>query len=442
MSDNLRTQSGPWCGGLTDSSVMIRASILRSVTTARVIVAEDEALSTNATAHDAVSLWVDPDRSYRHQIVTFVPEGLKADTNYFFRLELDGDRTRALPGRFRTAPRSGEPLGFRFALGGCAKPKFFGGGRPEAYKALAGMSDLLFFFHLGDFHYENVGDESVVPRLEAYDDTLRREGIGELFRQLPLAYCWDDHDFLGNNSEGGDPDNQVARRFARDAYDIYVPHYPLASSTEGIYQSFRIGRVLFLLTDSRFAKSPRSGSGTSGKTVLGVNQKTWLKSELLRGKDLDLIVWASSIPWIGAEDAGEDYWAGYATERAELCQHLVDHDIRNVCMISADAHMVAIDDGSHGGYAAGGRGGFPVFQAAALESSESEKGGPYSMGDENGQPGPGIAGNRQFGVFEVVYGGGSGPRVIWTAFRAEKGTSTVTPLLRHEFPARQTFAGF
>lgn len=442
MSDNLRTQSGPWCGGLTDSSVMIRASILRSVTGARVIVAEDEGLSANATAHDATSLWVDPDRSYRHQIVTFVPSGLKADTNYFFRLELDGDRTRALPGRFRTAPRSGEPLGFRFALGGCAKPKPFGGGRPEAYKALAGMSDLLFFFHLGDFHYENVGDESVVPRLEAYDDTLRREGIGDLFRQLPLAYCWDDHDFLGNNSEGGDPDNQVARRFARDAYDIYVPHYPLASSTEGIYQSFRIGRVLFLLTDSRFAKSPRSGSGTSGKTVLGVNQKTWLKGELLRGKDLDLIVWASSIPWIGAEEPGEDYWAGYATERAELCQHLVDHDIRNVCLISADAHMVAIDDGSHGGYAAGGRGGFPVFQAAALESPESEKGGPYSIGNENGQPGPGIAGNRQFGVFEVVYGGASGPRVIWTAFRAAKETSIVTPLLRHEFPARQTFAGF
>ena len=71
--------------------------------------------------------------------------------------------------------------------------------------------------------------------------------------------------------------------------------------------------MLFLLTDSRFSKSPRRGSGTSGKTVLGINQKAWLKSQLLRGKDLDLIVWAGSIPWIGAEEAGEDYWAGYAT---------------------------------------------------------------------------------------------------------------------------------
>ena len=443
MAENLRTQAGPWCGGLTDSSVVIRASVLKSVARARVIVAENEQLTANPTVHDAVNVWKDPDRSYRHQVVTFVPGGLEPATGYFFRLELDGDAAKALPGRFRTAPQLGRPLGFRFALGGCARPKlFFGGSRPEAYKAIAGMSDLLFFFHLGDFHYENIGDESVVPRLEAYDDTLRREGIGDLFRQLPLAYCWDDHDFLGNDAEGGDPRKEVARRFARDAYDIYVPHYPLASTTEGIHQSFQIGRVLFLLTDSRFAKSPRKGSGSAGKTVLGANQKTWLKSELLRGKDLDLIVWASSIPWIGEDEAGEDYWAGYAAERADLCQHLVDHDIRNVCMISADAHMVAIDDGSHSGYAAGKRGGFPVFQAAALESLESEKGGPYSIGNEHGQTGPGIAGSRQFGVFEVDYSGSAGPVVKWTGFRAEKESTTVTPLMRYEFPARQTFSGF
>ena len=442
MPDNLRTQAGPWCGGLTDTSAVIRASILRSVATARVIVAENEALSANPAVHDAVSLWIDPDRSYRHQVATFVPGGLRPATNYFFRIELDGDRTDALPGRFRTAPPLGQATGFRFALSGCAKPKLFGGTRPEAYKAIGATSDLLFFFHLGDFHYHNIGDESVVPRLEAYDDTLRREGIGDLFRQLPIAYTWDDHDFLGNNSEGGDPGNAVRRRFARDAYDIYVPHYPLASTVDGIYQSFQIGRVLFLLTDGRFAKSPRSGSGTSGKTVLGVNQKAWLKRELLRGKDLDLIVWASSIPWIGDDDPGEDFWAGYASERTELCEFLVANAIRNVCMISADAHMVAMDDGSHAGYAAGGRGGFPVFQAAALESPESEKGGPYSLGADHGGVGPGLAGNRQFGVFEIDYGNPSAPRVIWKAFAAEKNTAAVTELLRHEFPAQQTFAGF
>ena len=187
MSEHLCTQAGPWCGGLTESSIVIRASVLRSVARARAIVAEDERLSTGVTVHDAVSLWTDPRRSYRHQIATFVPTGLQPDTRYFFRLELDGDVTKALPGRFRTAPALGGSRGFRFALSGCARPKLFGGGRPEAYRAIAGMSDLLFFFHLGDFHYHNIDDASVVPRLEAYDDTLRREGIGDLFRQLPLA---------------------------------------------------------------------------------------------------------------------------------------------------------------------------------------------------------------------------------------------------------------
>ena len=444
MPDNLRTQAGPWCGGLTDTSVVIRASVLRSVKTARVIVAEDERLSVDARLHDAVSMWVDPNRSYRHQIATFAPDRLKAATDYFFQLELDGDVTKALPGRFRTAPPAGQPSGFRFALSGCAKPNLFGygGARPEAYRAIAAMRDVLFFFHLGDFHYADISEAAVPPRLEMYDETLRREGVGDLFRQLPLAYCWDDHDFIGDNAAGADPRQDAARRSAREAYDLYVPHYPLGSSTDGIYQSFQIGRVLFLLTDSRYAKSPQGHPGSSGATVLGDAQKTWLKSELLRGKALDLIVWATSIPWIGEADPAEEYWAGYAAERAELCQHLVDHDVRNVCLISADAHMVAIDDGRHGGYAAGGRGGFPVFQCAALESRESEKGGPYSLGNEHGQPGPGIAGNRQFGVLEIDYRSSPEPRVIWTAFRAEKDTAALTELLRHEFPARQTFPGF
>jgi phosphodiesterase/alkaline phosphatase D-like protein len=422
---------------------MIRASVLRSVETARAIVARDEALTTDQRAFGLASMWSDPGHTYRHKIASFAVDGLEPDTDYFFRLELDGDTTKALPGHFRTAPALGDAKGFSFAFGGCAKPPFFGGSRPEAYQAVAARSDLLFFFHLGDFHYENVSSAAIVPRLEAYDEALRREGVGDLFRQMPLAYCWDDHDFLGNNSDGDDPDNHTARRFARDAYDLYVPHYPFASATEGIQQSFQIGRVLFLLTDSRYGKSPRGGSGTSGKTVLGVNQKAWLKSQLLRGKDLDLIVWASSFPWIGRAEPGEDFWAGYADERAELSRFLRDNDIRNVCMISADAHMLAIDDGSHSGYAAAsGGGGFPVFQAGALESPGSEKGGPYSKGDEGGGEGPGIAGRRQFGVCDVIYGDPAGPRVVWTAFQAEKETARTTEVLRHEFPARATFAGF
>ena len=153
MASNLRTQAGPWCGGLTDTSVQIRASVLRSVASARAIVAEDANLTVNRREFPAVSLWSDPERKYRHRIATINPQGLSPGTDYFFRLELDGDTNKALPGRFRTAPALNSASGFKFALSGCARPRFFlGGVRPEAYKAIAAMRDLLFFFHLGVLH--------------------------------------------------------------------------------------------------------------------------------------------------------------------------------------------------------------------------------------------------------------------------------------------------
>ena len=65
---------------------------------------------------------------------------------------------------------------------------------------------------------------------------------------------------------------------------------------------------------------------------------------------------------------------------------------------NAGARTVARD-----AYAEGGRAGFPVFQAGALESSGSEKGGPYSIGDESGGR-DWIGDRRQFGLCEVVYG--------------------------------------
>jgi hypothetical protein len=56
MASNLRTQAGPWCGGLTDTSVQIRASVLRPVASARAIVAEDANLTLNRREFPAVSL--------------------------------------------------------------------------------------------------------------------------------------------------------------------------------------------------------------------------------------------------------------------------------------------------------------------------------------------------------------------------------------------------
>jgi hypothetical protein len=105
-------------------------------------------------------------------------------------------------------------------------------------------------------------------------------------------------------------------------------------------------------------------------------------------------------------------------------------------MLSGDAHMLAIDDGTNNTFA-GGKRGFPVFHSASLDSRPSQKGGTYSIGTEDGQPGKGVAGKRQYGVMEVTYDGEpGGPLVTWLGKRAEKdGGGAAETLMRYSFRA-------
>lgn len=457
-SQSLRIHTGPWCGAVTDRGATIKASVLRNVQQARLIVSRDPELLTGWLGFPALSIWIDPERDYKERIVTCRATGLEPGTRYHYALELDGVVQAARIGSFRTFPPQGERADFRFAFGACSSnfkwSIFMGGMSPEAFVVLPQEPDLLFFVHLGDIYYD-IDDLELSGRLDKYDRVMMRPELRPFHLMLPFAYVWDDHDFLGNNAEGGAEGNRAAARLALEAYDLYMPHYEFLPGNDGIYQSFTVGRVLFVLTDARFNRSPRKVEGATGKTMLGTNQKTWLKERLLTGKDYDLIVWGNSVPWVGEPEAKSDYWAGYAAEREEIATFIKTHDIRNLCMLSGDAHMLAIDNGSHSGFGPpdqdGGRGGFPVFHAASLESVASEKGGPYSLGNEDGTEGYGISGRRQYGLCEVRYprdaaGQITGaPRVHWTGKKAAKNSDRLEEariLMEYDFPANETYYGF
>ena len=94
----------------------------------------------------------------------------------------------------------------------------------------------------------------------------------------------------------------------------------------------------------------------------------------------------STVPWTGKADPKVDTWAGFADERAEVADFFKAEGLAGrVCVLSGDAHMLAIDDGSHADFAVGGGMPIPVFQAAALDRKGSEKGGPYSHGTKPGR---------------------------------------------------------
>jgi len=93
-----------------------------------------------------------------------------------------------------------------------------------------------------------------------------------------------------------------------------------------------------------------------------------------------------------------DNWGSYAREREEIA-NLIDALglTGRLLMLSGDAHMVAIDDGTHSNYATGtGRGQAWLRRDArgSLDRRTSGKGGPYSHG---------VSKQRgQFGLVEVT----------------------------------------
>ena len=298
--------------------------------------------------------------------------GLAPDTAYTYRLELDGRRTSYPAGRLRTFPDG--PASFRFAFASCART-----GSSHAVFDTIRKAQPLFFHHTGDLHYGNIAKNNPPLFRAAYETVLAAPTQAALYRAVPLIYVWDDHDFGPNGSDADAPGREASRLTYRE----YIPHYPLPAGpgNAAIYQTFSVGRVRFISLDLRSERSPMKSPDGPQKTLLGTAQKAWLKQELLAARDsAKLVFLISSVPWIGHAGRG-DGWAAYGTERREIADFIKAHGIKNLCVLSGDAHMLAADNGTNADFATGG-GGAPiaVLHGSALDQGGSYKGGPYSEG--------------------------------------------------------------
>jgi hypothetical protein len=224
--------------------------------------------------------------------------------------------------------------------------------------------------------------------LDRYRDVLTAPAQAALYRSVPMAYVWGDHDFGSENSGASSPSAAAAHA----AYRAYVPHHDLAGGLGGgIYQAFTVGRVRIVLTDTRSQRTAAS--------MLGARQLAWLEEEVVRAsREHAVVVWVNPDPWVAPAEAGRDDWGGYADERRRLADVIAGARISNLVMVSGDAHMVAIDDGTNTDYSGSGTGGFPLLHAAALDRPGLVKGGPYSEGA--------FPGGGQFGTVTVTDTGG------------------------------------
>jgi alkaline phosphatase D len=412
-----------WAGAVTDSSARVHARVPTDSGRVRLAVAPADDGWAAATIHEGT-------RATPHSEVLQVPlRGLAPDTRYRYAPAVDGRLDTTRSGTFRTFADG--PFSFRVALGACAET----GSRHPVFRAIR-RADPDLFLHLGDMHYEDIAARRPAPFRRAYQRVHGSPPQAALYRSTALAYVWDDHDYGPNNSSRRAPGQPVAQRVYRE----YVPHYPLARDDEAapIYQAFTVGRVRFLITDLRSARTANQAPD-SAKTMMGTRQKRWFKRQLRRARDrYPVIAWVSSVPWIGPTGASEDHWGGFAHERRELATYIDSIGVADqLVVLSGDAHMVALDDGTHNRYGRDGGGGFPVVHAAALDQTGSVKGGPYTHGP---YPTPlTLVGRRpgQFVLMDVHDGGGDQVCVTWTGKRYLPGPDRLTTLLewRTCFPA-------
>ena len=355
-----------WLGGLGARSVEVSARL------------EDDDHTVRLVATSAGRTWASPDQvPDNHDLARFALHDLEPDRYYSYMIEVDGrpDEGRGR-GTFRT-PAEGA-TSFRMVAASCARTD----SNAAVFDAIA-AEDPLLYLALGDIHYSNIAENNPALFRAAYDRMLSQPGQANLNRDVPMAYVWDDHDYGPNDADGSSPSRDAARQVFRET----VPSHRLASEDGAIHRAFTIGRVRFVVTDTR--------SDRGADTMLGADQLSWLEAELVTASaDHGLVVWMNPAPWIGPASAGGDGWSGFAAERERIANVIAEHRIDNVLMVSGDAHMLAFDDGTNSAYAADGSGGFPVLHAAALDRPGSIKGGPYSGGA--------FPGFGQYGVIDVI----------------------------------------
>lgn len=406
---------GPWVGGVTSTEATIKAAVAKGVASQLVLSQNSDLSNPQQFAPTSIS------GSQEMTVVSFALTGLQTDRQFHYALRIDGAPATDRQGRFRTFPAENQPASFTFACAGDAKGgDLFSGFSNDQVFDLIRAENPLFFIHLGDLHYADIDSTVIADHVNGYREVLSAARQALLYRNVPLAYIWDDHDFCGNASDG----RAQGRKAARLAYQKCVPHYPLVEG-EGdvaIYQRpFTVGRVRFILTDARSERSSRTEPDSAAKTILGVRQKQWLKQTLVEGKDqFPLQVLISSVPWIG--DPGEDgddtdAWFSYATERAEIGAFIEQNKIANILMLCADSHMIAFDDGTNN-RGATGAGKFPIFCAAPLDRSNSVKGGPYSHGIFAEHKG-------QYGLVKINDAGGATLQVTITGKHRQNPLVTV-----------------
>ncbi|MET9374585.1 alkaline phosphatase D family protein [Streptomyces sp. NPDC002992] len=316
------------------------------------VVAEDSALS-RVVARGTV-----PASATLGHSVHVPVGGLTPGRHYWYAFKALGTTSRI--GRTKTAPL-GAVSAVRFASANC---QHFTSGYYAAHRGIA-RENLDFVVHLGDYIYEGGATtghdrEHNAPDPFTVGDYRRRHALykgdaslREAHAAHPWFLTWDDHEVVNDYSGTGGGAPFLKRRAA--AYQAWYEHMPHRDGLTGdsalpdpvIHRRRTWGDLLELtVLDLR---SHRSAQNLAGGTILGADQKTWLKQGVSQAPDA-WHVWANSIMLSqlrgrpGGSYMFTDQWDGFLAERKEVLGHVHSSGLEDLVVITGDWHSAFVDD--------------------------------------------------------------------------------------------------
>ena len=378
-----------------------------AVVTAKVSSPSTILVSTSPTMSGAVSFGpVSPSNVGRAR---FVIDGLEPNQQHYYQIHVGTEFEGHFQGQFRTTPIANQPANWTVAAASCAGTGSEYPGVGDVLNPARLSNHPVFnvistsnpdqFIHIGDVLYYDPGSGVHVPTpttseawetlyRRSWDDVLTQPNQQLLYSNVATPYFYDDHDFGPNDSDG----SSAGRDYVTRAYRDYWPHYPLpaGSGSNPIYQSWMMGRVLWMALDVRADRSPNASPDVEEKTMLGDAQLSWIRATLASTQAQALVL-VSGSQWIRN---GADTWSRFEYDRRRLLDILEETNfLHRMIIVSGDTHELAIDTGTNS------QGNIPVFQFASLDSNHSDT--PSNIYDT----GPSRPGRGQWGRISCVDNG-------------------------------------
>jgi len=264
--------------------------------------------------------------------------GLRPSRTYYVGVEIHARPEKAIAS-FTTAPEPKRRAPVKFTAVTCLAYKSLD--HDEGFEIFPSMEKLAPHFTV--FTGDNVYYDNEPPRANTTEAARYHwQRLWAMPRPLsflaktPQYWMKDDHDTLCDDCwPGRDPDWMKPMTFA-EGQRIFLEQTPITGNT---YRTFRWGKALQIwLLEGRDYRSPNTDPDGPSKTILGAEQKAWLK-KTVEESDADWRIIISPTPWIGPDRPQKaDNYANqaFATEGKEMRAWAAQK--KNVVIVCGDRH--------------------------------------------------------------------------------------------------------